>query len=331
MASGSKRSKFMTRDARPRMATDEDFAALFSEVDLPIIAQDIPIERIKPNPYQPRTEFDVSDLVDGMRVHGFTSRLRVRRDPDENGYFQLVYGERRLRAAQVVGIPLIPCDIATHTDEEMRELALTENLNRADLSPIEEARAFQLALDAGYTVRRLAERVSKDKGYIENRLAVLKAPPDVQDMVRQRDDTLRAAREIAKLPDEAERRPLVAGLLDGSLRKADVTEIVRERLAPTTSFGAATLEQDDIAGLDREVQHGVPASPSSVRRTTGAEPTEQQYSRRLDRDISQVQMIFERWRAHPPESSTERAKLTACLDALIPQFEELLEALRTPG
>jgi ParB family chromosome partitioning protein len=328
MASGSKRAKFMTRDARPRMATDDDFAAIFSEANLPVIAQDIPIDRIRPNPFQPRMEFDVSDLVEGMRVHGFTSRLRVRRDPDEEGVFQLVYGERRLRAAREVGIALIPCDIATHSNEEMRELALTENLNRADLSPIEEAKAFQFALDAGYTVRSLAERISKDKGYIENRLAVLKAPPDVQDMVRQRDDTLRAARELAKLPDEEERRPLIAGLLDSSLRKADVTEIVRERLASPAQDTDVTIDRD--AARRQGSNRHLSSDPAPSVSTSSQPPKEQLASRRMDRDITQVQTIFQRWRTDLPETTEERAKLIACLDRLIPQFEELLEALKAP-
>lgn len=328
MASGNKRAKFMTRDARPRMATDDDFAAIFSEANLPVIAQDIPIDRIRPNPFQPRMEFDVSDLVEGMRVHGFTSRLRVRRDPDKEGVFQLVYGERRLRAAREVGITLIPCDIATHSDEEMRELALTENLNRADLSPIEEAKAFQLALDTGYTVRSLAERISKDKGYIENRLAVLKAPPDVQAMVRQRDDTLRAARELAKLPDEAERRPLIAGLLDSSLRKADVTEIVRERLSSPAHDTHVTGDQSG-AWAQASSRHGSGA-PSASASASAQSPKEHLASRRMERDIAQVQAIFQRWRTELPETAEERAKLIACLDRLIPQFEELLEALKAP-
>lgn len=307
------------------MATDEDFAALFSEANLPVMPQDIPIDRIKPNPYQPRMEFDVSDLVEGMRVHGFTSRLRVRRDPNEAGTFQLVYGERRLRAARIAGITVIPCDIATHSDAEMRELALTENLLRADLSPLEEAKAFQLALDAGYTVRSLAERISKDKGYIENRLAVLKAPPDVQDMVRQRDDTLRAAREIAKLPDETERRPLVAGLLDGSLRKADVTEIVRERLAPPP---IGTHHARDVVHLNSSSERHNVAGPKGGQRSSTLNSEELLDSKRLERDISQVQLIFERWQTNPPSSVADREKLTACLDALIPQFEDLLEVLK---
>jgi ParB family chromosome partitioning protein len=309
------------------MATDEDFAALFSEANLPVRPQDIPIDRIKPNPYQPRTEFDVGDLVEGMRVHGFTSRLRVRRDPHESGAFQLVYGERRLRAARIAGIAVIPCDIATHTDAEMRELALTENLLRADLSPIEEAKAFQLALEAGYTVRSLAERISKDKGYIENRLAVLKAPPDVQEMVRRRDDTLRAAREIAKLPDETERRPLVAGLLNGSLRKADVTEIVRERLAPPSAnihSGLDVVQQSSTERNNAVITKG-------EQRSAAANAEELLESKRLERDISQVQLIFERWRTNPPSSAVDREKLTACLDVLIPQFEDLLDVLKVPA
>lgn len=329
MGSGNKRAKFMTRDPRPRMATDEDFVALFSQSDVPVIAQDIPVDRISPNPYQPRVDFDVNDLVEGMRVHGFTSRLRVRRDPDHEGAFQLVYGERRLRAAREVGIALIPCDIAIHSDEEMRELALTENLNRADLSPIEEAKAFQLALDAGYTVRSLAERISKDKGYIENRLAVLKAPSDVQEMVRQREDTLRAAREIAKLPDEEERRPLVAGLLEGSLRKADVTEIVRERLSSAPTAGGANHDDASLPAHTQQPAYAT-TSPLSAQVPSLPQSKEQSAPSRIDRDISQVQAIFERWRIHLPEAAADRAKLVACLDALIPQFEELLEVLREP-
>lgn len=150
-------------------------------------------------------------------------------------------------------------------------------------------------------------------------------------MVRQRDDTLRAAREIAKLPDEVERRPLVAGLLDGSLRKADVTEIVRERLAPHTNTREALSEENDRTPSDSGVQPGTSATASLVRRSPiAADGTEQPRSRRLDRDISQVQTIFQRWRENPPELQAERVKIAACLDALIPQFEELLESLKTP-
>jgi ParB family chromosome partitioning protein len=328
MASGNpKRAKFMTREARPRMASEEDFAALFADSTGPVIAQDLPIDRIAPNPYQPRTEFDVSDLVEGMRVHGFTSRLRVRRDPGREGFFQLVYGERRLRAARQAGIALIPCDIATHSDAEMRELALTENLIRADLTPLEEAKAFQLALDAGYTVRSLAERIGKDKGYIENRLAVLKAPADVQDLVRQREDTLRAAREIAKLPDAEERRPLVEGLLDGSLRKADVTDIVRERLSPAPTRSSAAAHENAAAENAGSAASVAQASASSAVTAARAEASDLA-DRRIDRDIAQVRAIFERWRRELPANQQERAKLIACLDALIPEFEELLEALR---
>jgi ParB family chromosome partitioning protein len=209
----------------------------------------------------------------------------------------------------------------------MRELALTENLIRADLTPLEEAKAFQLALDAGYTVRSLAERIGKDKGYIENRLAVLKAPADVQDLVRQREDTLRAAREIAKLPDAEERRPLVEGLLDGSLRKADVTDIVRERLSPAPTRSSAAAHENAAAENAGSAASVAQASASSAVTAARAEASDLA-DRRIDRDIAQVRAIFERWRRELPANQQERAKLIACLDALIPEFEELLEALR---
>ena len=116
-------------------------------------------------------------------------------DPARPGFFQLVYGERWLRAAILAGLATVPCEIAEHTDAEMFEIGLAENIQRRDLLPLEEGAAFRLALDQrGYSIRSLAERIGKDKSYIQDRLAALGAPADVQQMVEARPDTLRAAK-----------------------------------------------------------------------------------------------------------------------------------------
>ena len=115
----------------------------------------------------------------------------------ETARHPVVYGERRLRAAALAGIETVPCDIAEHTDDDLIEIGLAENIQRRDLNPIEEANAFQHFIDQrGYSIRRLAERIGKDKSYLEGRLALLRAPDDVQTLVAQRPDTLDAARQL---------------------------------------------------------------------------------------------------------------------------------------
>src|ERR671917_2574115 len=121
---------------------------------------DLPIARIRPNPFQARRTFDdLAELAATIRAQGFTTRVRVRPDPSEPNAFQLVFGERRLRAAELAGLAMVPCDVAEHTDDEMIEIGLAENIQRRDLDPLEEARAFRTLIDQrGYTERRLAER-----------------------------------------------------------------------------------------------------------------------------------------------------------------------------
>lgn len=229
-----RRTPFFSREERPEddAARQREIAALL--VPRTVAVQDVPIARIVPNPYQARREFPALDeLAESIKSLGFVTRLRVRPDPQQAGMFQLVYGERRLRAAQQAGLTSVPCEIAEHSDAELLEIGLAENIQRRDLNPLEEAAAFRAMCDDwGYSIRGLAERLGKDKSYIESRLALLRAPDDVQEMVQQRPDTIRAAREIARLDDAAQRQPLIEGVLAGDLSKEEVREQVRTA-APT--------------------------------------------------------------------------------------------------
>ena len=109
---------------------------------------ELAITHIRPNPFQARRNFDgIEELAEVIRVQGFTTRLRVRPDPSQPDVFQLVFGERRLRAAQLAGLTTVPCEVAQHTDKEMIEIGLAENIQRRDLDPLEEARAFQAFIE----------------------------------------------------------------------------------------------------------------------------------------------------------------------------------------
>ncbi len=231
------------------LARQQDVEALIAP--RPASFQHLPLERLRPNPFQARHKFeDLKELAAAIQAQGFTSRLRVRPDPVDEGYFQLVYGERRLRAAQLAGLAEVPCEISEHSNEEMIEVGLAENIQRRDLSPLEEARAFStFTREQGYSVRNLAEKIGKDKSYVQDRLELLRVPVDVQAMVNQRSDTVRAAREIAKLATPAQRQPLIEGILQGKLNVHDIRSMIAEQAEPGSGSVA-------VNGTDAEAEAG---------------------------------------------------------------------------
>ncbi|MDP9315418.1 MAG: ParB/RepB/Spo0J family partition protein [Chloroflexota bacterium] len=315
---------FLEQPVSAALTADTDFELLFARhTDAArVAAHTIAVDRIRPNPFQPRQTFeDIDELAQAIRVQGFTSRLRVRQDPTQPGYFQLVYGERRLRAAQVAGLTEVPCDVAEHSDDDLIEIGLAENIQRRDLHPLEEGQAFQtLITHHGYTQLRLAERIGKDRSYIETRLALLRAPEDVQQMLVQRPDALRAAREIAKLPTAEARRPLITGVLNAAFTRDDVTALVRQALAEpaeaTPSPMLTTASQEPV------VEAGsVPARPPRAQSGTV-------FDRVRSHDIPALRATFARWRlAAPNLTPAERTELLAFIDEHIAVLEQLTVTL----
>lgn len=280
----------------------EDEAARQREVEALIATrrtfpQEIGLERIGPNPFQARREFsNLEELAESIRQQGFTSRLRVRPDPKRPGFFQLVYGERRLRAARLAELAEVPCDVAEHTDEELIEIGLAENIQRRDLDPLEEAQAFQTFIDErGYSIRRLAERIGKDKSYIEDRVALLKAPEDVQQMIVERPDALRAAREIAKLPDARERQGVIAGVVEGR------------------------LNTQDVRGIVREATGGQPAERPRMSPEAGAHL--------IERDAATIRTIIVRWRRMAEQDTQTRDTISDNTVRVLHALNELVQAL----
>ena len=159
---------------------------------------ELPIEEIRPNPYQPRKEFDkkaLEELSESLKTHGIFTPLLVRKSV--SGY-DLITGERRLRAAKMAGLKTVPAIQVEFTEEQMMEIAILENVQREDLNPIEEAAAYEsLIQKLGYTQEKLAERVGKSREYCANIMRLLKLPEDVQSMVvnkekRKRSDDSRS-------------------------------------------------------------------------------------------------------------------------------------------
>lgn len=195
---------------------------------------------------QPRQNFEEAPLQDlaasirelkgagkGIAETGILQPILVRAGRGEDGgiTYTVTAGERRLRAAKIAGLEQVPVVVSKSDDEDAWEQAIVENLLRADLSPLEEASAFdKLMKSRGYSVREAAKRLGKDKGYLENRLFLLRAPADVQEMVSARGDTVRAAREIARVEDAKARRKLIEFALGG----ASFGEI-QERVKQATS------------------------------------------------------------------------------------------------
>ncbi|MBF6612193.1 MAG: ParB/RepB/Spo0J family partition protein [Chloroflexi bacterium] len=238
-----------------------------------MVVQDLPVERILPNPFQARQQLtNLEELSAAIQAQGFITRLRVRPNPDQSGYFQLAYGERRLRAARLAGLTEVPCEVAEHTDDELLEIGLAENIQRRDLEPLDEARAFRLFIEQrNYSIRRLAERIGKDKSYVEDRLALLRTPEDVQRMIEQRPDALRIAREIAKLPTPEERRPLIEGVMAGQVNTEDVRSIVRAVTSPAPAQTSIAGQASSTAMAQQEDAQGDLAEEAVVSRVVSVD------------------------------------------------------------
>ncbi len=180
----------------------------------------VPVGRIAANPDQPRINFEqaaLDELSASIREHGILQPVLLR-PFGAPGHYQLIAGERRWRAAKAAGLDSIPAMIEDIDDDTALEIAIIENLQREDLSPLEEATMYdRMVKDHGYSIRRLAQKLGKDKGYLENRLRLADAPEEIRELVSLRKDTLSHAYELMKVEDPKKRRRLAAQVASGEL------------------------------------------------------------------------------------------------------------------
>lgn len=193
----------------------------------------VSIEKIHPNPNQPRTHFnetELEELSESIREHGVLQPLLVRKKGDE---FEIIAGERRYQASKIAGLSELPVIIKDVDDQKMLELALIENLQRSDLNPIEEAKGYrQLIKASGMTQEALSKAVSKSRSAITNSLRLLDLPERVQELLFEGKLTAGHARAILAVPFEEQRIKLAEKVVaDGLSVRAT------ENLAPLFSVG----------------------------------------------------------------------------------------------
>ena len=198
--------------------------------------QRIALARIRANPFQPRREFDAADLAEleaSLRASGLLQPIIVRRRGDA---YELVAGERRLRAATNIGWSEISAVIRELDDQTMLVLALVENLQRSNLNPIEEARGYRrLINDFKFTQQQVAEAVGKDRTTITNLLRVLSLPEAVQQMVEQGALSMGHARALLALEADATISEFAANAATGGLSVRQLEQKVRDRMASSAS------------------------------------------------------------------------------------------------
>jgi ParB family transcriptional regulator, chromosome partitioning protein len=176
--------------------------------------QAVPIEYIHPNPHQPRKDFDpesLRELADSLKLKGILQPLIVRpaQRPD---HYEIVAGERRWRAAQLAELHRVPVIIRDLSDQEVLEIAIIENIQRANLNALEEAKAYRQLMDThGHTQDMVAEALSKSRSHIANLLRLLNLPPEVQDMVRNGALSAGHARALITSADPLRLAKLVVG------------------------------------------------------------------------------------------------------------------------
>lgn len=222
--------------------------------------REVPIADIDPNPLQPRSQFDqtrIGELAESIKANGIIQPLIVRRHGER---FQLVAGERRLRAARVAGLPQVPVVIQDFADDQLLQLALIENIQREDLNPIETAQAFErLANDLNLTHEEIAHRTGKDRTTITNLLRLLRLPESIQLLLAERRLHMGHARAILGVPNEEQQVEIANRAAAHGQSVRDVERIVRR----------LTDERADSTSEDKPQDPNVKAAVGQLQEILG--------------------------------------------------------------
>lgn len=220
--------------------------------------QFLPIEAISPNPAQPRTYFSpegLEELSESIAAHGILQPLSVRRV--EGGY-ELVSGERRLRAAKLAGLSEVPCLLISADETQSSLLALIENVQRRDLDFWEEAQALQALLDAtGLSQEALAKQLGKAQSSIANKLRLLKLAPEVLELLRRGGYTERHARALLRLSDPAAQTAAAHHIVEQGLTVAKTEDYVESLLRPAPRRAKPTFLLKDVRFFLNTVTRGL--------------------------------------------------------------------------
>ena len=214
----------------------------------------LPMTLIEPNADQPRRQFDpelLRELTESISMHGVISPITVRKM--ENGYYQIIAGERRWRAARSAGLTEIPAMIIEADDSEVMQMALIENLQRADLTPIEEAEGYDsLMREHGLTQEQVSERVGKSRPAVANALRLLQLPQEARDMVSAGTLSAGHARAVLSIKDSAKQVESLEKMARMSVRQAE--KFAKNCNKPPKEPAKPVFEVDYMAEVESKLE-----------------------------------------------------------------------------
>ena len=250
-----------------RKALGRGLGALLGSDETVSTGQDtleIDLDLIDPGTEQPRVRFDegaLDRLAVSITEHGVVQPVLVRRNGSR---YELIAGERRWRAAQKAGLTRIPVIIKDVADEDLLEIALTENVQREDLNPIEEAQAYQKLIErVGLTQEALAARFGRDRSYITNYLRLLRLPEDIQRLVEEGRLSTGHARTVLGVPHHDQQRRVARQVIDKGLSVRATEALVKKWLSPESD----KTKRSATAAIDPNVR----AAEAKLRRSLGTQ------------------------------------------------------------
>ena len=216
---------------------------------------EISLSELRPNPYQPRKKFDedaLNELADSIKEHGVFQPIIVKKSI--KGY-EIVAGERRYRASKKLGLEKIPAIIKDFTDDEMMQISLLENLQRENLTSIEEAKAYKAIIDASnLTQEELAKKVGKSRSYITNILGLLTLPVSIQNLILDNKISMGHARVLSKIEDEEKIKELANKVISDGLSVRELEDLTKDDSIKRKKEVVRTSPNNEYKDVERKLK-----------------------------------------------------------------------------
>jgi len=217
----------------------------------------VKLEQIRPSPFQPRVDFDeqsMEELTQSIKEKGVIQPVLVRRSGD---FYELIAGERRLRAANLLNLKEIPAIVKNVEDRDSLEIALIENIQRQSLNPIEEAHAYQFLIDKfGVTHEKISEVLGKARVSVTNTLRLLKLPAEIQDEIKKGRISFAHGRALLEIEDLHQQRRLAGEIISKELSVRELENLIKSqrKRMPKRKIGQS-IREPYVAVLEEELQH----------------------------------------------------------------------------
>ncbi len=227
----------MVEDGFKILQTEQEGSSVIKHFSSEINVVRVPVEKIQPNPYQPRKDFEpqaLDDLAASIAEYGVLQPLLVARGTDDN--YLLIAGERRLRASKMAGLKDVPVIISSYTEQQIAEIALIENLQREDLHFLEEAEGYEkLMTQFNLTQEAMAVRVGKKQSTIANKLRLLNLPLEIRTALKDAQLTERHGRALLKIKDKAQQEQVLKLIIKNGWNVKQTDEYIAKILADETT------------------------------------------------------------------------------------------------